>query len=182
MKEEYFDLHVPIDEGGFSKYICAKYVEKVDNIVELRPFGVFGKYEDYAIRFISNAICKTLYNLPITIKENRKFDYVYINNLVSIVDYFIENKEKYRSYNITPDESIELYTIAERVKKISQKDVPIYIAQNDMGIEYSGDNTRLHKEITNLKFTPIDDAINDLYHWYSENIHLVNKEYLLFDK
>ena len=58
MKESYFDTHVPLDGYGLSKYIAAKYVELADNIIELRIFGIFGKYEDYAIRFISNAICK----------------------------------------------------------------------------------------------------------------------------
>ncbi|MEQ8220768.1 MAG: NAD-dependent epimerase/dehydratase family protein, partial [Candidatus Eremiobacterota bacterium] len=54
MKEDYFGFHVPVDEHGFGRYVCARYIEQVDNIIELRIFGIFGKYEDYAIRFISN--------------------------------------------------------------------------------------------------------------------------------
>ena len=51
-----------------------------------------------------------------------------------------------------------------------------------MGNEYSGDNSRLRKEITGFKFTPIDLAIEKLYQWYAENKHLINKELLLTDK
>lgn len=182
MKEEYFDTHVPNDEGGFSKYISAKYIEQVENIVELRLFGVFGKYEDYAIRFISNAICKILFDLPITTKQNRRFDYLYIDDLMPVIDYFIENKGKYKCYNVTPDEAIELLVLADKVRQISGKDLPSLVAQNGMGIEYSGDNTRLHEEIPEITFTPIDEAICQLYEWYSKNTHLINKEYLLFDK
>jgi UDP-glucose 4-epimerase len=182
MKEEYFDNHVPIDEHGFSKYIIAKYIEQVENVVELRVFGIFGKYEDYAIRFISNAICKTLFNLPITIKQNRRFDYLYIDDLMPVIDYFLYNKGKYQCYNITPDYAIELRVLVEKVFQVSKKNLPILIAQNGMGTEYSGDNARLHEEIPEITFTPVDDAISNLFEWYKENIHLINKEYLLFDK
>lgn len=182
MKEQNYDNHIPIDELGLSKYISAKYIEKVENIVELRVFGIYGKYEDYAIRFISNTICKTLFDLPITIKQNRRFDYLYIDDLMPIIDYFLENKGKYKSYNVTPDETIELKILAERIRNISEKNLPIYIAQDGMGMEYSGDNSRLHKEIPEIKFTSIDDGMYQLYQWYKKNIHLINKKYLLFDK
>ena len=182
MKEEYFDTHVPLDEGGFSKYLCAKYIENTDTMVELRPFGVFGKYEDYAIRFISNAICKTLFDLPITIQQNRRFDYVYIKDLISIIDYFIQHPARHKSYNITPDRSEELYSLAERVTRISGKDIPLYIAEGGMGTEYSGDNGRLRSEMRDLKFTEIDGAIKELYDWYASTIKHVDRKCLLFDK
>lgn len=182
MKEEYFDIHVPTDEGGFSKYIIAKYIEKMDNIVELRIFGIFGKYENYAIRFVSNAICKTLFDLPITIKQNRRFDYIYIDDLMPVIDYFLEKKGKFKCYNVTPDDAIELKVLAEKVLKISGKDLPILIARDGMGQEYSGDNKRLREEIISLSLTPIDNAIQQLYNWYAANKHLLNREVLLYDK
>lgn len=182
MKEEYFDDHVPIDEGGFSKYIISKYIQEVDNIIELRLFGIFGKYEDYAIRFISNAICKTLFDLPITIKQNRRFDYIYIDDLMPVIDHFLENKGGYSSYNVTPDESIELRTVAEIVLKISGKNLPIIISQDGLGTEYSGDNTRLRNELSKLSFINLDKAISYLFTWYSDNRNSINTEVLLYDK
>ena len=182
MKEEYFDTHVPVDEHGFSKYICAKYIEKAENIVELRIFGVFGKYEEYAIRFLSNAICKVLNGLPITCRQDRLFDYLYIDDLVPILDHFIRNDAKDKAYNITPTESIGLLTIAEKVLEVSRTDLPIKVAKKGFGDEYSGDNSRLRKEIPNLNLTPIDEAIKHLYDWYTTNQGLINKELLLIDK
>jgi GDP-L-fucose synthase len=182
MKEEYFDSHVPVDEHGLCKYVCGKYIEQVNKIIDLRIFGIFGKYEDYAIRFISNMICKAIFDLPLTIKQNRKFDYIYIEDLISILDYFIQNQSEYKEYNVTPDESIELYTLAQTVKKISGKELPIIVAQDGMAIEYSGDNTRLKKEIKGIKFTPIEESIKKLYLWYNENKNCIKKELLLVDK
>jgi GDP-L-fucose synthase len=182
MKENYFRENIPQDEHGFCKHEIGKYIDSVNNIVDLRIFGIFGKYEDYAIRFISNAVCKTLFDLPVKIKQNRKFDYIYINDLMPVLEYFIENKPKYNAYNITPDKSIELYELAEKVLKISGKDLPIIVKEENLGLEYSGDNSRLRQEIKSIKFTETDKAIKELYEWYNQNSSLINKEYLLFDK
>lgn len=182
MKEEYFDTSVPVDEHGFSKYLIAKQIEQSNNTVELRVFGIFGKYEDYAIRFISNAICKTLFDFPITIRQNRRFDYLYIDDLMSVVDHFIGAKGKYSAYNVTPDDSIDLYAIAEKVKAKSGKDIKIVIAEPGLGPEYSGDNTRLRGEMPGFSFTPLDHAIARLYDWYAAHRHLIDRNKLLIDK
>lgn len=182
VKEEDFGACIPADEHGFSKYIIAKYIEGSDDIVELRIFGIFGKYEDYSIRFISNAISKAIFGLPITIRQNRKLDYIYIDDLIPVVEYFMAHDSKHKVYNVTPDQSIELVSLAEKVKKISGKDLPILINSHGMGPEYSGDNCRLKNEIANLKLTPIDTAIEKIYRWYSDNISSLNKKLLLADK
>jgi GDP-L-fucose synthase len=182
MKEDFFDTSVPADEHGFSKYLIAKHIERLNTCVELRVFGIFGKYEDYAIRFISNAICKTLFDLPITIRQNRRFDYLYIDDLMPVVDHFISVQRKYPTYNVTPDASIDLYSIAEKIQARSGKDVEIVVAEPSLGIEYSGDNARLKGEIPGLNFTPLDQAIDRLYAWYHSNMHLLDRNKLLIDK
>ena len=81
--EEYFDTRVPADAYGFSKYICAKYIERCDNIIDLRLVGIFGPYEDYTVRFISNACCRVLKGLPIVLRQDVLFDYLYVNDLAA---------------------------------------------------------------------------------------------------
>lgn len=182
IKEEDWKEYIPADEHGFFRYVTAHHIEMSSGIVDLRLFGVFGKYEDYAIRFISNAICKVLYDLPITIRQNRKFDYLYINDLFPLVDYFIDHDGKYNEYNVTPDDTVTLKQVAERVLSASGKNLPILIFKEGMGMEYSGDNNRLKQELPNIKFTAIDDAIAQLYEWYRQNITMINRTSLLLDK
>lgn len=182
VSEGYFGTHMPVDEHGFQKYVSTKFIEQMDNAVELHIFSIFGKYEDYAIRFISNAICKAIFDLPITIKQNRRFDFFYVDDLMPILDYFIENKPLHKTYNITPDSAVELYEAAEKILKISGKNLPIKVSQSGMATEYSGSNARLRNEIKDLKLTTLDESIQKLYKWYSENINTLNKELLLFDK
>lgn len=182
MKEEEWADFIPADEHGYCKYVCEKVIEHSKNIYDLRIFGIFGKYEDYAIRFISNAICKTLFNLPITIKQDRKFDYIFIDDLIPVLDWFINNKPYYSSYNITPDSSVSLYELALMVKKISGKDIPVLVHQEGRGLEYSGDNTRLRSEMKKLNFAPLYQAITDLMEWYKARKDSLDINNLLVDK
>lgn len=182
MREEYFDVHVPCDEHGLCKYVCGKYIEKADNVVDLRVFGIYGRYEDYAIRFISNMICKALFDLPLTIKQNRRFDYLWVDDLVPVLEHFMLNNAKHTAYNVTPDSSVELLDLARLVLRVSGKDLPIQTAQPGMGREYSGDNARLTGEMSGLMFTPHETAINKLYAWYAANKSSLNRELLLSDK
>ncbi len=182
MDELYFDRFVPVDEHGFSKYICAKYAEGRPDIVELRPFGVFGPGEDYAIRFISNAICKTLFDLPITIKQNRRLDYLYVDDLTPVVDYFLREGPRHGAYNVCSGRAAELLELAELVLSVAGKQLPIAVAQPGMGEEYSGSNARLRAENRDLRLTPLETAVRALHAWYVKRKKSLNRELLLTDK
>ena len=181
-REEDLCKNMGKDEHGFCKYLVYKQIENLDNFVDLNIFGIFGKYEDCRIRFISNAICKTLLDLPITLRQNRKFSYLYIDDLMPVLEFFIENKVKYKSYNIVPDEKVELSETAEIIKKISQKkDILINIGTEGFGLDYTGNNKRLKQEFP-VKFTSIDTAAEKLYEYYEKNKAGLNKELFLTDK
>jgi GDP-L-fucose synthase len=183
MREENFGDFMPVDEYGFGKYVCGRIIEHSSNIHDLRIFGIFGKYEDYAIRFISNAICKTLFDLPVTIKQNRYFDFLDVDDLMPVLEWFMENTPRHRAYNITPDSAVTLYDIACMILEVSGKrHLPIKIAQEGMAPEYSGNNGRLRREMPGLTLTPLRKSIKKLYLWYAENRHLIDSNLLLFDK
>ncbi len=182
MKESYFGTYMPADEHGYTKYIFGKLLPNLDAVYDLRLFGVFGKYEDYAIRFISNAVCKAIFDLPITLQQNRKFDYLYISDLMPVLEYFIEHNPKEKAYNVTPDSAVELLEIANIVKRVSGKQIDISVAREGTGMEYSGDNSLLRSEMKNVAFMPIEASITELYQWYEANKNNLNKQLLLTDK
>ncbi|KKQ91416.1 MAG: NAD dependent epimerase/dehydratase family [Candidatus Woesebacteria bacterium GW2011_GWB1_39_10] len=172
-----FDKRIPVDDYGFSKYIMAKYIKNVDNVYDLRLFGVFGKYEDWRIRFISNAICRVIYDMNITISKNVYFDYLYMGDLIKIVKYFIDKKEiKHKEYNVCTGKKIDLVTLGKKVKELSKKKSEVRVAKEGLGKEYSGDNSRLLKEIGEFKFTPLDESIRELYKWYFEKKIKLDKQ------
>lgn len=178
VKEEDFDKRVPVDEYGFSKYICSKYIEQSDNIVSLRIFALFGRGEKYQYRFISNAICRNIFGLPITMRQNVYFDYFNINDFVKIVGHFIENDSRYKFYNIGSGRRINLKTIAKIINEIADKKSKIIVGKEGLNNEYTCNNDRLISEIPDFKFTKMEDSVRDLYFWYKENKNKIDKESL----
>lgn len=177
VRETDFGKTIPQDEYGFFKYISSKYIEKEENIVCLRIFGLFGKYEDYRYRFISNAIVNNLKGLPITMNQNVIFDYVYINDFIRIIEYFINHKEKHKFYNIGSGKKIDILSLARIINQVADKKSKIIIKTRGLNKEYTCDNSRLVQEIKNQKFTNIKIAVNELYLWYKNH-----KEELVWKK
>lgn len=170
------------DDHSFCKYVVHKQIDHLDNFIDLNIFGIFGKYEDYAIRFISNACCKALFDLPITLRQNRRFSYIDVADLPVILELLIENKTQYKSYNIVPNSYIELKNLAQSVRQVSGKDIDIKIAQDGYGLDYYGSNKRLMQEFPEIKFTPIEQSIQNLYRYYEQNKTAINYNQLLEDK
>lgn len=166
VKETDFGKVIPKDEYGFFKYICSKYIEKEENIISLRIFGLFGKYEDFRYRFISNTIVNNLKGLPITMNQNVFFDYTYINDFAKIVDYFINHKAKHKFYNIGTGKKIDILTISKKINKISDKKSQIEVRNTGLNNEYTCDNSRLTDELKKFSFTDFDKSLKELYHWY----------------
>jgi UDP-glucose 4-epimerase len=169
MSEDYFDSFVPEDQYGFSKYLMNKFTENSTNLINLRLFGVFGKYEDWRIRFISQSCCRVLKDVPITINQDVKFDYTYIDDVVKLTQWFIMNEPADRSYNLCSGQVQSLTTIAEKVMRIAGKQQEIRYVNEGMGMEYSGNNNKLLGEVKDFVFTDMDRSIVDLYHWYMDH-------------
>ena len=181
VKEDYFDTRVPKDPYGFSKYICAKYIERSDRIVNLRLFGVFGAYEDYTVRFISNACCRALKGLPIVLRQDIVFDYLYIKDLVKITRWFIENTPRHKAYNVSTGRPVALTELARIVAQVSGRNPDISLMTEGMGPEYSADNSRMLTEMGGYQFWDLKDSIKDLYTWY-ERLEEIDVESLSFDE
>ena len=180
--EDQIGLRCGKDDHSFCKYVVHQRIAALPNVIDLNIFGIFGKYEDWEIRFISNAICKTLFNLPITLRQNRRFSYLYVNDLMPILDYFITHTPAYKSYNITPDEETELFQAAQTVARISGSHAGIRVNQDGYGLNYSGSNARLRGEMKGLTFTPFEQAVTNLLQYYKNIQNSLQKNLLLVDK
>ena len=185
VKEDYFDTHVPTDPYGFSKYICAKYIERSMRLVELRLFAVFGAYEDYTVRFISNACCRALKGLPIVLRQDIVFDYLYIKDLVKLTMWFIENDARHKAYNVCTGQPVALTELARVVAQIaaqvSGRTPDVSVMAEGLGPEYSADNSRMLAEMGEYRFWDLESSIRDLYAWY-ERCEEIDVESLRFDE
>jgi len=169
-----FNKNVPIDLYGYSKYIISNLANKSNNILNLRIFGLYGKYEDYKYKFISNAIIKNLFRLPIIINQNVYFDYLNIDDFVNIVDYFIWNKPLISSINVTPNLSIDLVSVAKIINEIGDFESEIIVLNGGLNKEYTGSNTLLLHNIGNYCFKSYYEGIKDLYNYYKKILNKID--------
>lgn len=179
MNEEYFGTHIPKDPYGFSKYIMSKVSAQSPNIYDLRLFGVYGKYEEWERRFISNAICRALKGKEITIQKNVYFDYLWIDDLTNIMRWFMENEPQYKHYNVCRGSKIDLYSLACMVRECLNIDCRIIVKENGWKPEYTGNNERLLREIGEYQFAPFEESIKELCCYYKENIDAIDESKLV---
>ena len=180
-REEDYLKEQPLDEYGFYKSITSKYIEKSDKIVQLRIFGAYGEYENYRFKFISNAIVKNLLKLPIVINKNVYFDYIYVDDLVKMIDWFVHNDAKEKIYNVTTGKKVDLLTLANTINEISEFQSEIRVLNDGLNNEYTSNNERVLKEIGNFKFTSHRDAIIKMREYFSYNLDNLDKDTIIND-
>jgi GDP-L-fucose synthase len=182
ISEDAYDAHVPAEPYGFSKYLCAKAIDALENVCELRLFGVFGPYEDWQVRFISNACCRAVWDMPVVIRQNVFFDYLDVADLGLVLERLSARTLRHRHYNLCTGRAMDLETLAAKVVAVSGKDLTVEIRNGGLGNEYSGDNARLLSEIPDYRFREIDDSIARLYRWYGKRKAEVDPALLRFDE
>ena len=99
-----------------------------------------------------------------------------------ILDFFIEHDVKQKSYNITPETETELLDTALTVERLGGKGNGVIVANDGYGLNYSGSNALLKKEFPNVKFTPLEKAIEELFTFYSARKNTLDINLLKHDK
>lgn len=161
---------VPKDLYGKSKMLIAKKIKDRKDVVCLNIFACYG-YGEKENRFPSYAINKVLAGENIVINQNVVFDYLFVEDMQRIVEYFIQKQPVSNIINITPTDSISLLEIAKIVNKFGEKEVEITINNPVLNNEYTGDNSRLLKEIPDFEFTTMEVGLKKLYE-YNKNLEL----------
>lgn len=163
VREEEIGQFVPQELYGKAKMLLAQKISKREDSVCLNIFGCCGKNEKPS-RFPSYAISQNLKKQPIIINQNVVFDYLYIGDLVKIIEFLLSNKPKYNIFNVTPDKSISLLKIAEIINEISDFKSEIIIKERKMNFEYTGNNQRLREILPNFEFTSYETGLSELFH------------------
>ena len=173
MTEECFSNQVPIDTYGIAKYSIANILEsnKSKKFTNLRLFGIYGKYEEYSRRFISNNICRVLADLPITMNKNMLFDYIYVNDFARFLEVLLPRLPLSDiSYNFCSGKPVSFVYLAETIKKIMDVKSEILIKNDGINPEYSGNPKKILKEFPNYKFSSFKDNIAELVDFYKATL------------
>ena len=114
------DESYPIDYYGLSKKIIKREIDKTKNFYNLRIFGCFGP-DETDTRFVKSAIRNVKLGKPIEIHQNRYMDFIYIEDLCKVVQYYIENISKKvlaKDINLCYNANKSLLDMANKINNI----------------------------------------------------------------
>jgi GDP-L-fucose synthase len=134
------------------------------------------------VRFISNACCRTLKGLPIIIRQDVIFDYLYVNDLARITEWFIEHEAHYKAYNVCTGAGLALTQLASNVVEASGRNPEITVRARGLAPEYTADNSLLLNEIGEYEFSDMRACIGELYTWYAARHQNIDMQSLRFDE
>lgn len=180
VKETEIGQTIPTDQYGLMKYTVGRMIEASDNIYNFRLFGIFGKYEDYSTKFISNICCKAIKGLPFSIRQNVYFDYLWVEDFARMLEFFLSHEPKFHSYNMVAGDKISLSELCDIANRISCRDTRIYVCREGLAREYTASNERFLSECPNFIFTDKETAIKALYDWYKDREELIDIYKLLY--
>lgn len=180
VREEEIGKTVPIDPYGLMKYTIGQMIENSSNIYNFRLFGIFGKYEYYPLKYISNVCCKAIKGLPLTMRQNVYFDYLWVEDFARMIECFLCKEPKYHTYNMVSGQRVSLQAICDNVLHISKKKLPVFVCKEGLANEYTGSNARFLSECTEFEYTPIEKSIEYLYRWYEEQSSSIDIYKLLY--
>lgn len=180
--EEDLGRHMlPSDQYGLAKYTATQMIEHSDNIYNLRLFGIFGKYEYWKTKYISNLCCKSLKGLPLSLRQNCYFDYLWIDDFCRLVERFMHlESPAYHVYNAVSGIRVSLYDLAKIVNDVAGVNREIIVCKEGLANEYTANNDRIRRELPEWTLTDMRDAVQELYEWYKAHIDEIDMYSLIY--
>ena len=127
----------PVDPYGLSKNIIARLIEPLPDFYNIRIFNVFGE-DELETRFIKSNIKRYINKESIIIHENKLMDFFYIEDLVELVKYFINNDLLPKEVNCSYKRKYSLHDIAKIINEQGDYEVPIIIEGKEWSNCYIG--------------------------------------------
>lgn len=154
---ETYDKNSPY---GLSKMVINQSILDKDNFFNLRIFGVFDKNELHT-RFIKNNIIRYINKEDLIIHCDKKMDFIYMNDFIKIIQYYINNIICPKSLDCVYQEKFNLKRIADFINNLNSHKCKIKLENLDKIDNYIGDGDLLKK--LNLNLIGLEAAIKQTY-------------------
>ena len=142
---------------GFSKKVINKLIHKHDNFYNLRIYAVFDEKEKDT-RFIKSNIKHYLNNEPIVIHQDKLMDFIYMPDLISIIEYYITGENLLKEIDCIYDDTVSLSNIAKQINNLSIGKVLINIEDPLPGQNYIGTYSKLP-----IAFIGLEQGIKNVF-------------------
>ena len=118
------EIHRTDTPYGLSKKIIAESMYEKYNFYNIRVYAVFDENE-LDRRFIKSNIVRYLNKESMIIHKNKLMDFFYMEDLCSLVQFYIECKNPPKQIDATYDDKFTLKNIADMINKLDEHTVDI---------------------------------------------------------
>lgn len=152
---ELFAINTPY---GLSKHVIRHSVLDRENFYNIRAFALFDENERDT-RFIKNNIINYINRKPLQLHQNKKMDFFYMKDFVTVLRYYIENDNLPKEIDCTYAETPFLAEVLYSINHLSDYKVPVKLLHDNISKEcYSGEYTDL-----GLKYIGWESGIKHVY-------------------
>jgi GDP-L-fucose synthase len=140
-RKEYELYTIPTDYYGFSKYVIYMRSLQYHNVYNFRIFNIFHSKEE-PNRFIKSCFIAKENNTPVTIFEDKYFDFVYEDDFIKILNYYLSNLDNNlaKTINICYKQKYKLSEIA----KLIDPNINLNILKEVSDNNYTGNSDLLY--------------------------------------
>lgn len=142
---------------GLSKKVINESIIHKKNFFNIRIFGVFD-HNELPTRFIKRSINNYINKKPIEIYEDKKMDFFYMKDLISVVDFYLTNESPPKEFDCSYKKHYKLNEIANIINCLSDYKVDIKYHKNGLDSNYTG----THREL-GLKYIGLEKGIREVY-------------------
>ena len=150
------ELNMPTDPYGLSKNIINRIIEQESNFYNIRIYGVFDENE-LDTRFIKSNIKRYINKQPIEVHQDKLMDFIYMEDLILLVKYYIENKILPKTTEGSYKKKYSLLDIANIINNLSDYKVPINIQNKGLSLPYVG------KMTPSINFIGLEEGVKKVY-------------------
>jgi GDP-L-fucose synthase len=152
------ETYLPSTPYGYSKKVIAKSILNQDNFYNIKIFGVFDENE-LDTRFIKANILRYIKKEPIQIHQNKYMDFFYMQDLISVVEYYIGERQPPKEFDCVYEEgSPTLTQLATMINELDNHKVKIFVGDPD-GDSY----TSKYRSQLPYGFIGLEEGIKQVY-------------------
>jgi nucleoside-diphosphate-sugar epimerase len=152
------ETYMPSEPYGYSKKVIAKSILNQDNFYNIKIFGVFDENE-LETRFIKGNISRYINNEPMQIHQNKFMDFFYMQDLVKVVEYYINEQEPPKEFDCVYEEgSPTLTQLSIMINELDDHKVKIFVGDAD-GDSY----TSKYRSQLPIEFIGLEQGIKNVY-------------------
>jgi GDP-L-fucose synthase len=166
--EIFFNCY-PLDYYGMSKNIISRIYTYYPDVYTFRLFGVYGNYEKDN-RFIKRNIINYIKNQPINIIQDRYLDFIFVDDIVKVIEYYITNINNNLEHfiDLTIPKKYKLTEVANVINSLDKNKVEIIVNKDGFDLDYIGNSEQFVKILPN--YTTLEEGIKKVYNYINKKL------------